>query len=205
MQGPQHIHCQGVHRRRPGWAATSRMDSAQPLLAADPAFWLPIRSGCIVGTLRSLPYLGEFTFAIEQNLLWVDVSDRPDVFDLGRVLRHEGPGEAACRWSQVRDREGAPACVLTLEVQRPVRTSFGLPFSLPDGIRLLASISYTRSVVLCFGEPIAIEELGTSVAASRLSEMLHTDEGSCLSLAFDWSAQEDLHQRLVRWLAGDIW
>lgn len=203
-QGPQHIHCQGVHKRRPGLAATSRMDSAQPLLAADPALWLSIRCGCIVGTLRSLPYLGGFTFAIQQNLLWVDVSDRPDVFDLGRVLRHEGPGEAACSFRQVRDREGVPACVLAVEVQRPVRTSFGLPFSLPDGIRLLASISYTRSVVLCFGEPIAIEELGTSGAASRLAEMLHTDSGECLSLAFDWSAQEDLHQRLVRWLAGDI-
>ena len=97
MQGPQLIHCQGVRRRRPGRATSSRMDSAQPLLVADPAFWLPIRNGCIVGTLRSLPYLGGFTLAIQQNLLWVDVSDRPDVFDLGRVLRHEGPGEAAFR------------------------------------------------------------------------------------------------------------
>jgi len=204
MQGPQHINCQGVRRRRPGRAVTSWADSAQSLRAADPASWLPIRNGCIVGTLRSLPYLGGFTFALQQNVLWIDASDRPDVFDLGRVLRHEGPGEAACRWSQVRDRAGVPACVLAVEVQRPVRASFGLPFSLPDGIRLLASISHTRSVVLCFGEPIALEEIGTSVSASRLSEMLNTDSSERLSLSFDWSAQDDLHRHLLRWLTGDI-
>lgn len=200
MKGLLSIHCQGVHRQRAARAALPLTETEHHPSLTDAAGWLPIRSGCILGTVRFLPYLGGFSFAVEQNLLWVDAAERPDMYDLARVLRQEGSGEAICGWSQARDDMGGAGCVLEVEIRRPVRTSFGIHFSLPEDLRLLASIAYTQSVILSFGDPPDIRDSGAHIAARQLREMLHHDESERLLLTFDWHAQEELHLRLVRWM-----
>lgn len=203
MQGPPQIYCQGAYGRKASRTTEPGAPGAQRTLAGDPDTWLEIRLGCILGTLRSAASLEQASlFTIQHTLLWVDVAARPDVYDLGRVLRREGSGEASCRWSRCSGYQGAQSCVLSLLIQRPVRASFGLLFPLPDTIQLLASIAYTHSLVLCFGEPARADDIGTTVSAASLSEMLTADTTDLLSLQFDWQARDDLHTQLAEWITG---
>jgi hypothetical protein len=166
-----------------------------------PAEWLRVEAAAVLGTLRLAPALRIRKLNVEFALLWVDVADRPDVFDLGRVLASEGAGEASCSWSRVGGRGGESVCLLTVALRRPVRVAFAIPFSFPDTQRILTGILRARSLVLCFSAPPP--EMETMVDARTLYELATTPSRETITMKFDWAAHQDLQNKMLQWAAWE--
>jgi hypothetical protein len=223
VQEPLHIYCCGtqqftggqswLHGRGFDWWSPRLLvpqacgdeswwgeDQYSPLLT-DPTEWLRVEAAVVLGTLRPAPALRMMKMNVEFALLWVDVADRPDVLDLGRVLASEGVGEASCSWSRVGGRGGESVCLLTVALRRPVRAAFAIPFSFPDTQRILTGILRARSLVLCFGAPPP--EMEPMVDARTLYELATTPSRETITMKFDWAAHQDLQNKMLQWASGE--
>jgi hypothetical protein len=175
-------------------------DQPQHSQLLNPTEWLRIKAAVVLGMLRPVPPLRILKVNVEYALIWVDVAGRPDVEDLGRVLGDEGAGEASCYWSRAQGREDESFCLLTIVLQRPVRTAFAVPFSFPDAQRILTGILQARSLVLCLGAvPEGVSELEQGVDARTLYELATTPSREAISFEFDWAAQHELMRKIVQW------
>jgi hypothetical protein len=172
----------------------------------DPAEWLRVEAAIVLGALRPVPPLRVMKVDVEFALLWIDVANRPDVLDLGRVLASEGGGDASCSWSPVKGGEDQSVCLLTITLQRPVRATFAIPFSFPDMQRLLVGILQARALVLLFGAPPeGISGSEPMVDARALYELALTPSREMISIEFDRAAHTDLEGKLLRWARWDMW
>ena len=184
-------------------------EEGQPLCSpppADPTQWLRVEAAVVLATLRRVPPLSVLGMQVDFALMWVDVEDRPEVLDLGRVLAGEGAGEASCGWSRATVAGGASICLLTIALRRPVRTTFAIPFSFPDMQRILAGMLRANSLVLRLDAPPE----GVSAAVPRadaraLYELASRPSRETIRLEFDWASRHDLQGKLLQWAREGIW
>jgi len=119
----------------------------------------------------SLPW-----FSFECPLIALDISSRPDIEDLKRVLMLEGKGEGKARWRYERVADDW-LCVLHVQVSCPVFASFDVPFALPVTRHLLEAIARARELYICFSPlPLDLEgESGIRVLTELLSDGINLE------------------------------
>lgn len=188
------------------WSGEGGEEQSHHPLCVDPAEWLRVEAAMVLGALRPVPPLRVMKLNVEFALMWIDVANRPDVLDLGRVLASEGGGDASCAWSQVQGSHDQSVCLLTITLQRPVRTMFALPFSFPDMQKLLIGLLQARALVLLFDDPPAgIAGLEPMVDARALYKLALTPSREMITVEFDRAAHNDLERVLLRWAGWDMW
>jgi hypothetical protein len=136
---------------------------------------------------------------LEYPLLWIDVPGRLDILNLGRVLMGEGAGEGGAWWHTTHTPALGWACVVSLQVWRPVRTSFALPLALPGAVRVLEGIARTGLLFLCTGQspgPCDLEDPDRNLA---LATLLSLPSPEYIALHFEKGALDALEDCLSSW------
>ncbi len=108
----------------------------------------------------------------------VDVSDRPDVRDLARVVATDGVGDLTTTGDIGMDPQGRTVIRLVARASHPVNVEFSLVFPMPAYSELLGDAARMGCLVIASatGDPPEIDTsnwLGLDVDSSALQRMVN--------------------------------
>jgi hypothetical protein len=135
------------------------------------------------------------------SLLWVNMSERPDLAALMKEQAGSENGEAVCIWQYVNKQKPSCQFLLHVELRTPVHVSFHVAFRLAEWYVLLEAIAQHGEMWFLPGPPIdwqpLIHRLDQSVFLRRVGEMC----GSGVIITLERETMRALGQHIKAWKA----
>lgn len=132
-------------RRR--YQERTRTDCPTPAEAARRLLDLRVDALTVVKT-GIITVVNDQGFELDQPYVYADMSNRPDVFDLPRIHRTEGQGDATTCWDIGVIRGIAAIACVSIDLTRPVKCTFRVIFDLFKDAPILYRIAARGGFVL---------------------------------------------------------
>lgn len=133
-----------------------------------------------------------------QPMLWIDTTRRPEIRDLARVHKTEGPGTSVFTWAYINLNRLDCYFVLHVTMKTPVRVSFRVPIFIREWSSLIDAASQTGSLSLLAGPPVNWRELQRTMNPVELEAAIHAQAGGGITLSFDDRMKRELRQHFEK-------
>jgi hypothetical protein len=133
------------------------------------------------------------------SLVWLDMSKRPALRDLGRVHMTEGEGEAIFSWVYIDEDKDNCYFVLNVDMKKPVRETFRFPIRMQEWAALVEVVSTTGSLSILAGPPVAWRQLIKTMKPEELLQMIYGQAGGEVTLEMDNETVAELRRHYEAW------
>ncbi len=181
---------------------TSRRE-AKRLIAES----LPLQDAMILGVVP--PQDGPGRLLADElppalSLVWLDMSKRPALHDLGRVHMTEGEGEATFKWIYIDEDKNDCYFVLNIEMHKPVRETFRVPIRMQEWAALVEVLSTTGSLSILAGPPVAWRKLIQTMEPAALMQLIHNQARGDVTLEMNKETVAELRRHYETWMQRSV-
>jgi hypothetical protein len=134
------------------------------------------------------------------SLVWLDMSKRPALRDLGRVHMTEGEGEAIFTWMYIDEDKEDCYFVLNVNMQKPVRETFRVSIRMQEWAMLVDILSATGSLSILAGPPVAWRQLIKTMESAALLQMIHDQAKGDVTLEMSKETVVELRRHYEAWI-----
>ena len=132
-------------------------------------------------------------------VIWVDLSERPDLQVLGESEATLGDGFSICTWASQNPGKQTLKIGLRIEMRQPVRFVLTLAFSVREYREQLETMSRQGNLWIVPGPPPAHLEGSMEMDAQEFMEQVYAYSGQGLFITLQDHLVDELRQVLAEW------
>lgn len=172
---------------------------------------LPLEDSCLIAMVRPTDSVARQAFPRKGDILaqaakvlsivWVDIQNQPGLADLGRVHQSEGSGEAQFAWIYLQEQRPTSIFLLDVQMRKPVREAFHVPFRVEEWLMLLETISKHGEIWFVPGPALDWQPMLQAMGPEAFTRVVQERCGSGVMLTLDPSTMRELAEHVRTWRA----
>ncbi len=167
---------------------------------------LPLEDSCLVAYVYPDKEVTNQRSAIKQAekilpIVWIDIQKMPELSDLGRVHQFEGEGEATFTWIYLQEQKAESIFFLDVQLQKPVKTAFHIPFRVREWWLLLEMIAQHGDIWFVPGPALDWRPMLQEMGHEAFMKVIEETCGSGVTLTLDQGTMQELNKHIHVWKA----